>query len=583
MWTSQSSIQASLLTTLFKQRLFKQGLWSLGIGLLQAAIALSPQATRPGQAAETVTFSIGGNIERSLSVDSLELYAKEGIVTKELAAYLPYLRNLDAATLSRAREILIERVDTDVTAVSQFGYTQQGEYLLEQIGEVFRTGGRLSGAKGIRGAAILSAADSAEGLTILNVIRRFPTPVLRVDLRKGNAIINQFDAAFQQSNTALELVEQLSLATATDDLPGDNSAARLAQMITEVGPFQIRRQSIRVKASSQPVDIYTPTLSTNFAGSASQRDDYVWPAVVISHGLGNDRTTYSYLAQFLAERGFAVINIEHRGSSEDQVASLIAGVSNEVVSADEFISRPQLISQVLDELEQRDDFKEKGRGRIDFNNVGVIGQSFGGYTALAVAGAPLNLTRLQTDCPPTELSFNVSLLLQCQAVDLAETANLNTNLNFRDPRIRAAIAINPITSELFGPEGLSEIDIPLMMLAASNDTIAPALPEQIRPFTWLTKADRYLLIMQGATHFSTMGITGTEIFELPPSVVGPHPEITQDYTQSMSLAFLNTYLKDEDQYAAVLTSAFTTRFSEPELPLSLISELTPEQLAEQLK
>jgi predicted dienelactone hydrolase len=516
-------------------------------------------------------------------VDSLELYAKEGVVTEELSAYLPYLRSFDADVVNRAREILVERVDTDVTAVSQFGYTDQGEYLLTQIGDIFRTGSRLSGMKGLRGAAILAAADPEEGLTLLNVIRQFPAPVLRVDIRKGAAIISQFDAAFQQSNTALELVEQISLAAATNDLPGNNSAARLTQMITETGPFQVRRQSIRVKASRQPVDIYTPTLSADFFNNPSQRDDYIWPAVVISHGLGNDRSTYSYLARFLAEHGFAVINIEHGGSSGDQVSALVSGISDEVVSADEFVSRPLLVSQVLDELEQRDDFNAKGSGRIDFSNVGVIGQSFGGYTALAVAGASLNLTRLRSDCPLTGLSFNVSLLLQCQAVNLAETTSPSGNLNFRDPRIRAAIAINPITSGLLGPEGLSEIDIPILMVAASNDTIAPALPEQIRPFTWLKAASHYLLVMQGATHFSTIDITGTETFTIPPAVVGPYAEIAQDYTQAISLAFLKTYLKDEEEYASVLTSGFTTRFSQPELPLSLISELTPEQLAEQLE
>ncbi|MEM8504996.1 MAG: alpha/beta fold hydrolase [Cyanobacteria bacterium P01_D01_bin.1] len=581
MWTSQFGPCSP-----FSAPLFRQGWQSLGIGLLQIAIALSPIAVKPGQAAEKIVFSLGSGLERSLSVDSLEQYAKEGTITEEFAAYLPYLQSLDSAMLDQAREILTERVDIDVTTVSQFGYTAQGEYLLEQIGEVFRTGSRLSGAKGLRGAAILSAADSEEGLTLLNVIRRFPTPVLRVDIRKGTAIAQQFDAAFQQSNTALELVEQLSFATATDELPGDNSAIRLTQLITEAGPFQVRRRSIRLKASQQPVDIYTPSpspdLPTDFFDSTAQSED-VWPAVVISHGLGNDRSTYSYLAQFLAARGFAVINVEHRGSSDQQVSALITGVTNEVVSADEFISRPQLISEVLDELEQRDDFNAKGSGRIDFDNVGIIGQSFGGYTALAVAGAPLNLVRLQADCPLTELNFNVSLLLQCQAAQLVDTDNPNASLNFRDPRIRAAIAINPITSELFGPEGFAEIDVPLMMVAASNDTIAPALPEQIRPFTWLTKASHHLLVMQGATHFSTIDITGTETFPLPPAVVGPYAEIAQDYTQAMSLAFLNTYLKGEDEYASVLTSAFTTRFSQPEIPLSLISELTPEQLAEQLR
>ncbi|WP_227499952.1 alpha/beta hydrolase [Synechococcus sp. PCC 7335] len=568
---------------MFQQRFFKQGVWGLGIGLLQAVIAFSPQAARPGQAAEKIVFYLGSGIERSLSVDSLTLYAKEGIITEEFSAYLPYLRQLDAASLNRAREILTERVDTDVTTVSQFSYTAQGEYILQQIGEVFRTGARLSGASGLRGAAILSAADPEEGLTLLNVIQRFPTPVLRVDIRQGIAIARQFDAAFQQSDTALQLVEQLSLARATEDLPGDTSAIRLTQLVTEPGPFQVRRQPIRTKASDRPVDIYIPTFSTGFLHSAMRRDDFVWPAVVISHGLGNDRNTYAYLAEFLAEHGFAVINIEHRGSSDEQVSGLFAGFRNEVVDTDEFVDRPEMISQVLDELEQRDNLLEKDGGRIDFNNVGVIGQSLGGYTALAVAGAPLNLEQLRTDCPLTELSFNVSLLLQCQAVELSQENSFSTSLSFRDPRIRAVVAINPITSKLFGPEGLSEIDIPLLLIAGSNDTIAPALPEQIQPFTWLTTADHFLLVMQGATHFSTIDITGTEAIDLPPAVVGPYPEIAQDYTEAMSLAFLNTYLKGEEEYASVLTSAFTTRFSQPEIPLSLISELTPEQLAEQVK
>ena len=581
MWILQSRPH-SLFSFLFKQRFFKQGVRGLGIGLLQAVIAFSPQAARPGQAAEKIVFYLGSGIERSLSVDSLTLYVEEGIITEEFSAYLPYLRQIDAASLNQAREILTERVDTDVTAVSQFSYTAQGEYILQQIGEVFRTGSRLSGARGLRGAAILSAADPEEGLTLLNVIQRFPTPVLRVDIRKGTAIARQFNAAFQQSDIALQLVEQLSLAKATEELPGETSAIRLRQLVTEPGPFQVRRQSIRTKASSQPVDIYIPTLSSNFLNSTRQ-SNLVWPAIVISHGLGNDRNTYAYLSEFLAKHGFAVINIEHRGSSDEQVSGLVAGIRNEVVDADEFVSRPQLISQVLDELEQRDNFLEKDTGRIDFNNVGVIGQSLGGYTALAVAGAPLNFGQLRTDCPPAELSFNVSLLLQCQAIELSEENSFSANLSFRDPRIRAVVAINPITSQLFGPESLSKIDIPLLMIAASNDTIAPALPEQIRPFAWLTTANRYLLVMQGATHFSTIGITGTEPIDLPPAVVGPYPEIAQDYTQAMSLAFFNTYLKGEEQYASVLTSAFTTRFSEPEIPLSLISELTLEQLAEQLQ
>ncbi len=121
------------------------------------------------------------------------------------------------------------------------------------------------------------------------------------------------------------------------------------------------------------------------------------------------------------------------------------------------------------------------------------------------------------------------------------------------------------------------------MMTGSADTVAPALPEQIRPFTWLTTPDRYLLLLEGATHFSTIGPTGTETFDLPPSIIGPVPEVAQEYTQVMSLAFLSTYLKADDRFRPVLTSAFTNRFSLPEMPISIITDLPTAELDTSLR
>ena len=117
-------------------------------------------------------------------------------------------------------------------------------------------------------------------------------------------------------------------------------------------------------------------------------------------------------------------------------------------------------------------------------------------------------------------------------------------------------------------------------MSSSRDTVTPSLPEQVLPFTWLTMPERYLLIMEGATHFSTIGISGNETFALPQTLLGPAPEIAQRYTQVMSLAFLNTHLKEDRRYQPILTSAFTNRFCEPEMPISIISELSPQQLAD---
>jgi predicted dienelactone hydrolase len=562
----------------------QMGRWALGFTLVQVAITLSPPAAKSGHAAERISFSFGA-IERSISVESLEIYVEEGRITEELAPYVSYLNNANPNALLQIRELLSQRADLDVTTVAQFAYTPQGEFLLDRVGEVFLTGARLPGGQGLRGAAIGAAADTAEGLTILNVIRRFPTPVLRVDLRQGLAIARQASTEFNQANSALSLVEQLSLQATSVPFPEGISAASLYELVSRPGMFQVSRLSLRVKSSAKPVDVYLPQSPTS---RSAQR-----PAVVISHGLGSDRKSYAYLAEFLAARGFAVINLEHPGSSAEQLDALVSGRTNQVVPDAEFVNRPLMVSAVLDELQAIALFRDKNLGTIDFNNVGIIGQSFGGYTALAVAGAPLNLASLRNSCPPA-FSIDISLLLQCQALSIGSPEQ--DSLSFSDPRIRAVVAINPITNAIFGPESLAQVDVPVFMISGSADTVAPTLLEQIRPFAWLsdppaesaadensTLENNYLLLMEGATHFSTIGITGTETFELPPAIVGPVPEIAQDYTQIMSLAFLSLYLNGDNRYQNVLTSAFTARLSQPEMPLSFVANLTSEQLETYLR
>ena len=542
--------------------------WSW-LGLVQVAIALSPQITRPTTAAETITFSFGP-IERSISVESIERYAEEGRVTEDLAPYIRYAENFDPALPQQIRGLLSQRVDADVVTVAQFAYTPQGEYVLEQAGEVFRTGARLSGAKGLRAAAILSAADEAEGLTLINVIRRFPTATLRVNVRQGLAIARQATEALNQSRQALDLISEVSFESAAVPFPLGTSAAELNDLVSRPGPYQARKLSLRIKASPQPVDLYLP--QRPFLSIVPDATNS--PAVIISHGLGNDRATYAYLAQFLAEHGFSVIAVEHPGSSADQFDALISGRADRVVPDTEFINRPLLISSVLDELQARAQ-TDKNLSGINFDNVGIIGQSFGGYTAFAVAGAPVNFDLLRSACPP-EFTFNPSVLLQCQALNIAPPDVSSTN--FRDPRIQAVIAINPIDSVILGQSSLAQIEVPVLMMASSADTIAPALPEQVFPFTWLTDSDHYLLVMEGGTHFSTLGISGRETFNLPAQIVGPNPEIAQTYTKKMSLAFLRVYLFGDNRYRSVLSSAFTTRISEPEIPLSFVTGLTQENI-----
>ncbi len=84
-------------------------------------------------------------------------------------------------------------------------------------------------------------------------------------------------------------------------------------------------------------------------------------------------------------------------------------------------------------------------------------------------------------------------------------------------RVKATIAVNPITSSIFGQTSLNQIKLPVMLVGSTEDTIAPALYEQIIPFSWLTNAHKYLALLIGGTHFSTIGNSnpGSEQVDLP--------------------------------------------------------------------
>ncbi|NJN03935.1 MAG: hypothetical protein HC816_16490 [Leptolyngbyaceae cyanobacterium RM1_1_2] len=270
--------------------------------------------------------------------------------------------------------------------------------------------------------------------------------------------------------------------------------------------------------------------------------------------------------------------IEHPGSSAQQITDLLAGRATQVIAPEELIQRPLSIQTLLDALARQAEANPELGARLNLQQVGILGQSLGAYTALASAGATLNRPQLERSCPPGFDSLNLSLLLQCLALQLpSETPEL------ADQRIKAAIAINPLGSAIFGQDGYRQIDVPLMLVGGSADTVTPTLAEQIRPFTWLSQPQRYLLLMQKGTHFSTLddAVEGEGVIPLPENVIGPDPAQARRYIQAVSLAFFKTYLSQEEDYRAFLTPAYISLLSGRALPLSLVQSLAPEQLPRQ--
>jgi Alpha/beta hydrolase of unknown function (DUF1400) len=154
---------------------------SIGNRLLGGVLAIALcQTLKPALAADRIYASYAV-LERSISIAALEAYAKNGTIEEDLAVYARYATP-DA--LEQLRHILQAQADLDPVVISQFLYTRQGEVLLKRLGEVIQSGPGNSGFYGLRAALILAAADR-EGLTLLNVLRQFPTPNIRVNLQRA--------------------------------------------------------------------------------------------------------------------------------------------------------------------------------------------------------------------------------------------------------------------------------------------------------------------------------------------------------------------------------------------------------------
>lgn len=549
--------------------------------LLPVAIA------QPGHSAERifVTYNI---LERSIPIASLEAYAEQGTIDDSIAAYAQYA---DPKILAELRTALRTKADLKPVTVAQFLYSPQGEAALKRLGQVIQPESRISGFKAIRAALILASTDP-EGLTLLNFLKKFPTRGIRVDVERSLRIVGELEGLINQSRKATQVITQLAQTeAATDPVP---SPTRLD--LRQTGPFAIQKLSITlndpnrraaalptaptpptgsdiVNGRTYPVDIYLPQPANNVLPPTPT------PVVVISHGLGSDLTSFVYLANHLASHGFAVLVPEHPGSNREQMEALLEGVASEVSEPIEFVNRPLDISYLLDYLEREAATNPTYRS-LNLKQVGVIGQSFGGYTALALAGAPINFQQLQKSCLDLENTFNLSLLLQCRAQALQQLGTPRTD--FRDPRVAAVIAMNPIDSAVLGPDHLSLIKLPTLIVAGSADTVAPALFEQVQPFTWLTTTDKYLVQMDPGTHFSVIGGgelgTGAGALALPPEVIGPNPAIAQRYINALALAFFQTHIAQQD-FRNYLTAAYVRSISEPGLRVDLVRTLTPSQLA----
>ncbi|QSV52888.1 MAG: alpha/beta hydrolase [Dolichospermum sp. UKL201] len=525
------------------------------------AVALTPffVVNTSAQAADTVVIRYGP-LEESVSLEELKKSTETGKLPASLGTYTKRMTEEQRRFLVEGLKI---RIPINVITLDRLINTQIGTTILSDVSTAISRRDQ-AGLQAMKGGLVLGA-NSPQGLSILSFIAAYPSQRLEINLPQAITVARSLNGAFIRTQRFMfGLSPQVNLK--------DIKVASLDP--TQGGSAQV--QTLKLSFNDQkrqrqiPLDVYFSTAAT-----ANK------PVIVFSHGFGSVRTDLRYLAEHLASHGYVVAALEHPGSNETS-SKVVSKGKNRLVAPQEFLDRPRDVSFILDELEKLNQTANSPlQGKLATNNVMVVGYSFGGGTALALAGGELQIENLKQRCQQNLSTANLGELVQCAGQALPEKT-----YQLRDARIKQAIALNPTTSLMFGETGLTKVQVPTLILSSSADKITPPITEQVTGFAKIP-SPKWLVGVVGASHLSVIdpslppyqiGNQNTPI--LNTEVTGEQAKDVRKFLKGITLAMAAQLTPEASQYAPFLTSDYAQISSTRLFPFRTVRELSPEMIQE---
>ena len=425
--------------------------------------------------------SIGLNLQPARAVEVLQL--RLPLLGDTLSARVSELAspdalwagNSDLAELNRATEGNFAGSIQDFVnyPLPQQDYqgspmVQQMEVLLKQLIEVDANPSLNLDPEPLR-SAMERLKASGRKATLLALLRELPGNKVTIRLDRAVPLLRQLERQQREVDKVILTYPKLPAASA--------EALR-------AGPYPIQTRTLTIPA--------TTSLEALEVTMVRPSGMPTLPPVVISHGLWDSPTSFLGWAQYLASHGAPVFLPRHPGSDISQQAEMLAGKSAPP-DPREFLRRPQEVKSVLDAL---DAGTLAGAEGIRARDITFIGHSWGGTTALQLAGARSLPTTLWKDCSKGSTpQRNISWVLQCSFLPAA------TNASLADPRIVRVAAVSPPQGLVFAA-GLIDLKVPVLLVSGSRDFVVPSRPEALLPFGDYPRGRNELVLAEGGTHFN---------------------------------------------------------------------------------
>jgi dienelactone hydrolase len=253
-----------------------------------------------------------------------------------------------------------------------------------------------------------------------------------------------------------------------------------------------------------------------------------YPVILFSHGFGGNKDAFGPIGKHWASHGYVVIHPTHadglnrrprdpnrdgndKSAAQPRLGGLLGSLNNPVAIND----RVADLVLILDHLDRLPKSVPELRSKIDTKSIGVAGHSFGAYTTMLIGGVTVYLGN-------------------------------DKEKRFLDKRVRCIL---PISAQGTGQQGLTEksweaLKLPMMTITGTRDRGASGQGVEWKkePFIYSPKGDKYLVVIDGANHFSFGGSLGARGGDITNSV------------KLCSTLFWDAYLKDSEDSRKYLQS-----------------------------
>ena len=268
------------------------------------------------------------------------------------------------------------------------------------------------------------------------------------------------------------------------------------------------------------------------------------PLLIFSHGTGGSALQLLWLANYFAEAGYIVAAMNHHGNTALEPSYAAQGFKL-------IWERAKDVSILIKELQKNTEWNS----RIDWESVGFVGFSLGGYTGISAVGGITSLSTFDAFCQSSSKDFTCQPQYEFPDVDAqfdrvkasaAVQESLNKhNKSYQTPLIKSAVLIAPAVVQAFTSSSLKKIDTPTLVIAGSKDQVAPK-KTNAQFYAKLAK-NTNLETIDGAGHYSFLASCtefGKKILPRLCLEPGNQPrEKTHQQTAEKALAFFNRQFK----------------------------------------